>query len=44
MRLARRYRVEMPITEQVDQVLDQGRDPRQAVEALLARDLKPETG
>ncbi len=42
MRLARRYGVEMPITEQVDRVLHGGQDPRQAVEALLARDPKPE--
>lgn len=42
-RLARRYQVEMPITEQVDLVLRHGRDPRRAVEILLARDLKPES-
>ncbi len=44
IRLARRYRVEMPITEQVDAVLHQGQNPRRAVEILLARDPKPETG
>ena len=43
LRLARTHGVEMPITEQVDQVLHQGQDPRRAVEILLARDLKPET-
>ncbi|MCB1918572.1 MAG: NAD(P)-dependent glycerol-3-phosphate dehydrogenase [Candidatus Competibacteraceae bacterium] len=43
LRLARRHAVEMPITEQVDQVLHQGQNPRQAVEILLARDLKSET-
>jgi glycerol-3-phosphate dehydrogenase (NAD(P)+) len=32
----------MPITEQVDQVLHHGQNPRQAVEILLARDPKPE--
>ncbi|MCP5159359.1 MAG: NAD(P)-dependent glycerol-3-phosphate dehydrogenase [Gammaproteobacteria bacterium] len=42
LRLARRYGVEMPITEQVNRVLHHGQDPRQAVEILLARDLKPE--
>lgn len=42
MRLARLHGVEMPITEQVDRVLHQGLDPRQAVEALLSRDLKSE--
>jgi glycerol-3-phosphate dehydrogenase (NAD(P)+) len=42
LRLAQRYGVEMPITEQVDQVLHHGQNPRQAVEILLARDPKPE--
>lgn len=42
LRLASRYRVEMPITEQVNQVLYQGQAPRRAVEILLARDSKPE--
>ena len=42
LRLARQHRVEMPITEQVDQVLYHGQDPRRAVEILLARDPKPE--
>jgi glycerol-3-phosphate dehydrogenase (NAD(P)+) len=43
VRMARQHGVEMPITEQVDRVLHQGLEPRQAVEALLARDLKAET-
>jgi glycerol-3-phosphate dehydrogenase (NAD(P)+) len=42
LRLARRHRVEMPITEQVNEVLHHGQDPRRAVEILLARDPKPE--
>ncbi len=42
-RLAAKHRVEMPITEQVNRVLHEHRDPRQAVESLLARDPKPET-
>jgi glycerol-3-phosphate dehydrogenase (NAD(P)+) len=42
LRLARRHQVEMPITEQVDEVLYHGQDPRRAVEILLARDPKPE--
>jgi len=42
LRLAQRHGVEMPITEQVDQVLHHGQNPRQAVEILLARDPKPE--
>ena len=41
--LAEERGVEMPITEQVYSVLYQGRDPRQAVHALLTRALKPET-
>ena len=42
LRLARWHGVEMPITEQVNEVLDRGQDPRRAVEILLARDPKPE--
>ncbi len=42
MRLAQQYGIEMPITEQVDQVLYHGQTPRQAVEILLARDPKSE--
>ena len=42
LRLAQQQGVEMPITEQVNAVLDHGQDPRQAVEILLARDPKPE--
>ncbi|MDG4596892.1 MAG: NAD(P)-dependent glycerol-3-phosphate dehydrogenase [Candidatus Contendobacter sp.] len=42
LRLARRHGVEMPITEQVNQVLYHGQEPRRAVEILLARDPKPE--
>lgn len=41
-RLAAKYQVEMPITEQVNKVLHEHCDPRQAVESLLARDPKPE--
>ncbi len=40
--LASKHRVEMPITEQVYQVLYCGRDPRSAIDALLARDLVDE--
>ena len=43
LRLARQRRVEMPITEQVDRVLHHDRNPRRAVEILLARELKSET-
>jgi len=40
--LAKKYRVEMPITEQIYQVLYNGKDPRQAVVELMKRDPKPE--
>ncbi len=40
--LARRHQVDMPIAEQVDQVLYHGLAPREAVEALMMRDLKAE--
>jgi glycerol-3-phosphate dehydrogenase (NAD(P)+) len=39
---AKQLGVEMPIAEQVYQVLYTGRAPRQAVEALLSREQKPE--
>ena len=42
VRLAQQYRVDMPITEHVDQVLHYGLNPRRAVESLLARQPKPE--
>lgn len=42
MRLARRHNVDMPICEQVEQVLHHGLDPRQAVEILLSRPPRPE--
>lgn len=41
-RLARRLRVEMPITEQVYKVLYEDKSPRQAVQDLMMRDLKVE--
>jgi len=42
VRLAHRHEIEMPITEQVNAVVHSGTDPRQAVEALLARDPRAE--
>ena len=42
-RLAARVGVEMPITEQVEQVLYAGRSPQEAVQALLTRAARPET-
>ena len=40
--LARKYKVDMPITEVVHRILYEGLSPRQGVEELLARDPKPE--
>jgi len=40
--LARKYSVEMPITEQVYRVLFEGADPRQSVSALMERGPKAE--
>lgn len=40
--LARRYGVEMPITEQVERVCHEGVDPRTAVAVLMSRETKPE--
>lgn len=42
--LAKRHNVEMPITEQVYQVLYLDKSPRDAVRELLTRDLKEELG
>lgn len=41
-RLSQKYHVEMPITEQVYNVLFNGLDPKQAVQNLLTRDQKSE--
>lgn len=40
--LARRYKVEMPITDAVHQVLFEGLDPLEAIGRLMSRQLKPE--
>jgi glycerol-3-phosphate dehydrogenase (NAD(P)+) len=42
--LAARLKVEAPITEQVYKILEEGKDPRQAVSDLLGRNLKAENG
>jgi len=42
--LARRHRVEMPITEQCYSVLFRGKDPRRAVSDLMRRAAKDEVG
>jgi glycerol-3-phosphate dehydrogenase (NAD(P)+) len=41
-RLAQRWQVEMPISEQVYRVLFDGLDPHEAVHNLLERSQKPE--
>lgn len=35
--LARRYGIEMPITEQMELILDEGKDPREAIRDLMLR-------
>ncbi|SFS94188.1 NAD(P)H-dependent glycerol-3-phosphate dehydrogenase [Marininema halotolerans] len=40
--LAKQYRVEMPITEELNKVLFANKDPRQAVEDLMARNMTDE--
>lgn len=35
--LARRQRIEMPITEQMELILDEGKDPREAIRDLMLR-------
>jgi glycerol-3-phosphate dehydrogenase (NAD(P)+) len=40
--LARKHAVEMPITEQMELILSQGKDPREAIRALMLRPGKDE--
>jgi len=40
--LARKHRVEMPITEQMELILNEGKDPREAIRALMLRPGKDE--
>ena len=40
--LARRHGVEMPITEQVYAIVEEGRSASEAMRALMLRDPKPE--
>jgi glycerol-3-phosphate dehydrogenase (NAD(P)+) len=40
--LARRHAVEMPIAEQVCAIVEEGRSPAEALQALMLRDPKPE--
>jgi glycerol-3-phosphate dehydrogenase (NAD(P)+) len=44
LEVARRYGVEMPITEQIYRVLYEGTPPRDAVVTLMKRTIKAETG
>jgi len=44
MQLAKKVGIEMPITEQVAKVLFEGADPRNALDALMTRDKKKESG
>jgi len=41
--LARRHSIEMPITEQMNEVLFHDKDPKRAIAELMVRDPKPET-
>jgi glycerol-3-phosphate dehydrogenase (NAD(P)+) len=40
--LARRHSIEMPITEQMELILDEGKDPREAIKELMLRPGKHE--
>jgi glycerol-3-phosphate dehydrogenase (NAD(P)+) len=40
--LARRHGIEMPITEQMYQMLRQDKPPQEAIRELMERSLKPE--
>jgi glycerol-3-phosphate dehydrogenase (NAD(P)+) len=42
--LARRHQVEMPITQEINAVLFEGKSCRKAVSDLMERDAKPEKG
>ena len=44
LELARAHEVDMPITEQVVQVVHHGASPREAVSQLMARATRSETG
>ena len=42
LQLSKKYEIEMPIVEQINQVLFEGKDPREAVNDLLLRDKRSE--
>ena len=44
LELARAHNVEMPITAQMDAILNRGKSPRQAIQELMTRSAKSETG
>jgi glycerol-3-phosphate dehydrogenase (NAD(P)+) len=41
--LAKRYQVEMPITQQMHSILNSGKSPREAIQELMLRSAKRET-
>jgi glycerol-3-phosphate dehydrogenase (NAD(P)+) len=43
VQLARAHRVEMPITEQMHAILNQGKSPSEAIQELMARTSKRES-
>jgi glycerol-3-phosphate dehydrogenase (NAD(P)+) len=40
--LAREHQIEMPITEQVDAILNAGKSPKEAIRSIMDRPLKRE--
>lgn len=44
LELARAHKIEMPITEQMDGILNRGKSPREAIQELMTRSAKSETG
>jgi glycerol-3-phosphate dehydrogenase (NAD(P)+) len=40
--LAQKHRIEMPITEQMELILNEGKDPREAIRSLMLRPGKDE--
>ncbi|NBV66820.1 MAG: glycerol-3-phosphate dehydrogenase, partial [Actinobacteria bacterium] len=44
LELARKYSVEMPITEQVVNVIHHGKSPYEVLQAFMARSTRSETG
>ena len=42
LELARKMNIDVPITEQVHAIVHEGKDPREAVQALLSREIRPE--